>query len=200
MRILLVGATGTIGKHLDNHFSKNHEVIRVSRNDGDIKADITKPETIKQMFEKAGDIDAVISATGGAFFGPLNELDYKKGMDSFGNKAMGQINLILEGQHFLKKGTSISIISGILSEDPIKNSSALSMVNGAINSFIKAASLEMFEKGIRLNAISPGLVEDSVDELGEAFPGHNPVSMKRVIKAYEKSVLGLVNGEIIKVY
>ncbi|QCK14229.1 short chain dehydrogenase [Mangrovivirga cuniculi] len=200
MKILLVGATGTIGNPLYHHFSKEHEVIGVSRNDCDIKADITKPNTIKEMFQRVKDIDAVISATGGAFFGPLNDLDYDKGMDSFANKAMGQINLILEGQHFLKKGSSFSIISGILSEDPIKNSSALAMVNGAINSFVKAASMELFDKGIRVNAISPGLVEDSAEDLGEAFPGHNPVSMARVIKAYEKSVMGLVNGEIIKVY
>ncbi|NMM50414.1 short chain dehydrogenase [Marinigracilibium pacificum] len=200
MKILLVGASGTIGKHLFDHFSKDHEVINVSRNAGDINADITDPESIKKMYESAGPVDAVISATGGAYFGPFSKLNYTHGMDSFGNKAMGQINLVLEGQHHLKKGGSFTLISGILSEDPIKHGAALSMVNGAINAFVPAAAMELFEKGLRVNVISPGLVEDSVEALGSAFPGHNAVKIEDVIKAYEKSILGFCTGQIIKVY
>jgi hypothetical protein len=55
-------------------------------------------------------------------------------------------------------------------------------------------------RGIRLNVVCPGLVEDSYAALGAYFPGHAPVSMDKVVKAYQKSVEGIVNGQVLKVY
>ncbi|NBC66217.1 MAG: hypothetical protein GVY07_11265 [Bacteroidetes bacterium] len=55
------------------------------------------------------------------------------------------------------------------------------------------------KNGIRINAVSPGVVEDS-PEFFDAFPGHKPVPMEDVVRAYRKSVLGQINGEVVKVY
>jgi hypothetical protein len=42
-------------------------------------------------------------------------------------------------------------------------------------------------------------VEDSPDFF-PFFPGHMPVTMKQVVNAYQKSVLGAITGQVIKVY
>ena len=73
------------------------------------------------------------------------------------------------------------------------------MVNGAIHSFVKAVSLEI-ENELRVNAVSLGVVEDAYLKYKDFFPGHNPVSMVKVVNAYIRSVEGKVNGEIIRVY
>ena len=88
------------------------------------------------------------------------------------------------------------MITGILSDDPVKNSVNLAAINSAVNGFVKAAALEL-ENGVRINAVSPGVVEDA-PQLFEAFPGHKPVSMERVVYAYRKSILGHVTGQVIK--
>ena len=196
MKIVIVGATGTLGKKVTADLEKDHEIIKVGTKSGDIQADITDPVSLKQMFGKIGSFDALICAAGSGHFGPLNEMtdeDFRKGVNS---KMMGQINLVLIGQHYINPKGSFTLISGVLSEDPVKNSVNLAAVNSAVNGFVKAAALEL-ENGVRINAVSPGVVEDS-PEMFDAFPGHKPVSMERVVYGYRKSVLGHITGQVIK--
>ena len=56
------------------------------------------------------------------------------------------------------------------------------------------------KNGIRVNAVSSGLVEDAAVKYEGYFPGHNPIPMKKVINGYVKSVEGKGTGEIIRVY
>ncbi|GAB2761883.1 short chain dehydrogenase [Salinimicrobium soli] len=196
MKIVIVGATGTLGSKITADLEKDHEVIKVGTKTGDLQADITDPESIKIMFEKVGSFDALVCAAGGGHFGPLNSMTTEEFLKGVNSKMMGQINLVLLGQHYINPKGSFTLITGVLSDDPVRNSVNLATVNSAVNGFVKAAALEL-ENGVRINAVSPGVVEDS-PELFEAFPGHKPVSMERVVFAYRKSVLGHVTGQIIK--
>lgn len=198
MKIVIIGATGTIGKHVTTLLNEKHEVIEVGATTGDYQVDITSEESINTLFRSVGNFDALISTTGKAAFKPLKEMhgtDFKVGLL---NKLMGQVNLVLIGQRYINPSGSFTLTSGILSEDPIIAGTALSTVNGAINSFVKSASIEL-TNDIRINAVSPGVVEDS-PELFEAFPGHIPVKMEVVTAAYYKSVVGALTGQIIKAY
>lgn len=196
MKIVIVGATGTLGKKITEDFEKEHEIVKVGTKSGDIQADISRVDSLKQMFEKIGPFDALVSAAGGGHFGPLEEMrpeDFIKGVNS---KLMGQINMVLLGQHYIQPNGSFTLITGVLSDDPVKNSVNLASINSAVNGFVKAAALELIN-GVRINAVSPGVVEDS-PQLFSLFPGHRPVSMERVVYAYRKSVLGHITGQIIK--
>lgn len=198
MKILIVGATGTIGSKVTADLEENHDIIKIGSSSGDIQADITDSESIEELFEEVESFDALVSATGAGHFGPISEMtedDFRVGLNS---KLMGQINLVLKGQDYINPKGSFTLISGILSEDPVYASSNLAAVNGAINGFVKAASMEL-ENGVRINAISPGVVEDSPDFF-DAFPGHKPVTMDDVVLGYRKSVLGNINGEVVEVY
>ncbi len=198
MKILIIGATGTIGSKVTADLEGDHDVIKVGSSSGDLQADITDSESIEELFEEVGSFDALVSATGAGQFAPVSDMtedDFRVGLDS---KLMGQINLVLKGQETINPNGSFTLISGILSEDPVYASSNLAAVNGAINSFVKAASMEL-EDGVRINAISPGVVEDS-PEFFDAFPGHKPVAMDDVVLGYRKSILGNINGEVVEVY
>lgn len=196
MKIVVVGASGTLGSKITEDLENDHEVIKVGTKTGDLQADITDVNSLKKMFEKIGSFDALVCAAGGGHFGPLKDMtptDFMKGVNS---KLMGQVNLVLLGQHYINPWGSFTLITGVLSDDPVRNSVNLAAVNSAVNGFVKAAALEL-ENGVRINAVSPGVVEDS-PELFSAFPGHKPVSMERVVYAYRKSVLGHITGQVIK--
>ena len=198
MKILIIGASGTIGKKVTAYFKDKHEVITVGSKSGDIQLDINSPASIEAFYEKAGPFDALISVTGAGHFGPLGSItpdDFKKGIDS---KLMGQINLVLIGQHYISPKGSFTLTSGILSDDPVVYGANLSAVNGALNSFVMAAAIEL-QNGVRINAVSPGVVEDSPGYF-DAFPGHVPVAMDRVVGGYVRSVLGAGTGQVIKIY
>lgn len=199
MKIILVGASGTIGKKIAENLSKRHEIVAASLNNGQVKVDITDRESIVEMFKQVGPFDALISATGTGEFAPVDEITEEQFYKGVRSKMMGQINLALIGQKYINEGGSITLTSGILAEDPIRGGVSLSVVNSAVNAFAIAAAIEL-KRGVRINAVSPGIVEDSVEYFGDYFPGHNPVSMERVVNGYVKSVEGGVTGQVIKVF
>jgi NAD(P)-dependent dehydrogenase (short-subunit alcohol dehydrogenase family) len=196
MKIIFVGASGTIGSKVVTALEGEHEIIKVGSKTGDIKIDMTSPSSIEDMFKMVGPFDAVVSAAGSGYWGPLanlNDAGFRKGLDY---KLMGQVNLVLIGQHLINSGGSFTLTSGILSEDPVVGGSAVSAVNAAINSFAIASAIEL-KNDVRINAVSPGVVEDS-PELFPAFPGHTPVPMDKVVAGYLRSILGAGTGQVIK--
>jgi len=199
MKVLIVGGKGTIGNRVTAHFSKNHEVIVAGRSSGDVNVDIADSSSIKAMFDKIGKVDAVMCIAGEAKWAPfhdLTEADYHIGLRS---KLMGQVNLVRIGQEYLNTGGSFTLTTGILADDPVIKTASAAMVNGGIHSFAKAVALEL-QNGHRINVVSSGLVEDAVDKYQPYFPGHNAISMKRVVNGYVRSVEGRGNGEIIRMY
>ena len=199
MKILIVGGNGTIGKKVTSHFQKDHHVIVSGRNSGDVSVDMTSSESITAMLSEVGMIDALICTAGEAKWAPfdvLTEEDYYVGLK---NKLMGQVNLTRIGQSFLNPNGSITLTTGILADDPVEKTASAAMVNGAIHSFVKAASLEL-KQGQRLNAVSAGMVEDAYGKYKDYFLGHNPVAMRKVVNGYVRSVIGKDNGNIIRIY
>jgi NAD(P)-dependent dehydrogenase (short-subunit alcohol dehydrogenase family) len=199
MKILLIGASGTIGKKLQENLSQRHEIVTAGRNSGDIRVDISAVESIKNLFEQLSGIDACICTAGSGYQGNFQTMTEADLLPSLKGKLLGQVNVVLIGQHFLNENGSFTVTSGILADDPAKNSACGALISGALNSFVFAASLEL-KREIRINAVSPGIVEDSFEQYGHEFPGFNPVPMTKVINAYLKSVEGVSNGQILKVY
>ena len=72
-----------------------------------------------------------------------------------GRQAMGQVNLALAARNHLRDGGSITLIAGVLSDQPIATGSSASMVNGAIEAFVRAAAIEL-PRGLRINRGEPG--------------------------------------------
>ncbi|GAB4044507.1 short chain dehydrogenase [Spirosoma litoris] len=197
MKIIIIGATGTIGKHVVSALEKDNEILKVGSKSGDMQVDITNPDSIKNLFEQAGSFDALVSTTGDGHFGPLPKMtdaDFRIGLNS---KLMGQVNLVLIGQHYINPKGSFTLTSGSLADDPIVLGAAVSAINGALDSFVRAAAIEL-EQGVRINTVAPGVVEESPGYF-PFFPGHIPVSMHRVAQAYVKSVLGAQTGQTYKV-
>lgn len=199
MKILIIGGNGTIGKHLSDHFGIDNEVIIASRKAGDVFVDITDSNSIEQMFENIGSLDAIICVAGEAkwaSFDQFTEKDFYIGLKS---KLMGQVNLVRIAQGYLNPNASITLSTGILGDHPVLMTTSAAMVNGAIHSFVKAVDLEI-KNGVRVNAVSLGLVQDAYEKYKDYFPGHNPVSMKKVVEAYVSAVHGKQHGEVIRMY
>jgi NAD(P)-dependent dehydrogenase (short-subunit alcohol dehydrogenase family) len=198
MKIIIVGASGTMGKHLTSAFEKEHEVIKAASKVGDIQVDITSPESIENMYKQAGPFDALISTAGPTYVGPwkkMTDREFRKGVDG---KMMGQINLVLIGQHYINPKGSFSLITGALTHDPQKNFANASAINGAVEAFVRAAAIEL-ENGIRINAVSPTVIENS-PQYFPFFPGDIPVTMQQLEYGFRKSVFGANTGQVIKPY
>jgi NAD(P)-dependent dehydrogenase (short-subunit alcohol dehydrogenase family) len=198
MKIIIVGATGAMGKHLAAAFEKDHEIVRVATSGGDIQADITSPESIETLFKKAGAFDALISTAGPTYVGSwknLNDKSFRQGVEG---KMMGQINLVLIGQHYINSKGSFTLITGALTHEPQLNFANASAANGAVEAFVRAAAIEL-QNGIRINAVSPTVIEAS-PQYFPYFPGDIPVTMQQLEFGFRKSLFGANTGQVIRPY
>lgn len=197
MKIVIVGASGTMGQYLANVLEKeSHEIIRASRSSEEIQVDTTSTTSIEEMFARIGTFDALISTAGETFVDPwknLNDQTFKKGIEG---KMMGQINLVLIGQHYINPKGSFTLITGALTHEPQINFANASAVNGAVEGFVRASAIEL-PNGIRINAVSPTVIENS-PQYFPYFPGEMPTTMKQLKFAFKKSLFGAVTGHIIK--
>jgi NAD(P)-dependent dehydrogenase (short-subunit alcohol dehydrogenase family) len=198
MKVLIGGAAGTIGRAVAAELARRHEVIAAGRSSGDVRMDMTEPASIAAAFKKVGRIDAVVSTAGHVKFAPFAEMhgeDYEIGNK---DKLMGQVNLVLIGRESLSDGGSFTLTTGVLDSDPIRGGSSASLVNGAINAFVMAAAIEML-RGLRINAVSPGLIQESAEALAPYFPGFETVPAARAALAYARSVEGSQTGRVYRV-
>jgi len=196
MKIMVVGATGTIGKAVAALLEQNHEVVRVGHRDGDHRVDLGSRASIEALFNAVGPLDAVVSTAGAAGFGPFAQLDDDAFELALSNKLMGQVNLARTGMDRVNEGGSITLTSGVLSRQPIPGSVAVSMANGALESFAKAAALEI-GRGVRVNVVSPVFVKETMELMGmDPTPG---VSAADTARAYKVAVESDVNGATLDV-
>jgi NAD(P)-dependent dehydrogenase (short-subunit alcohol dehydrogenase family) len=195
MKIIVIGAGGAVGKTAVEALSPRHEVICVGRSSGDVRADIEDVDSIRAMYQKVGKVDAVVSAVGHGHFGKVDEMTSEQFMQGINHKVLPQVNLVLEGFDYLNDRGSFTLTSGVLNRDPIPGGSCAAAANGALDGFIVGASVDM-PRGIRINAVSPEVLEVSRQKYEGFFPGHVHVSNEAVGLAYSKAVEGCLTGQV----
>ena len=204
LRILLVGASGTLGRAVAAELRQRHDVVTAGRTGADVTMDIADPAGVLAAVRLAGPIDAVACAAGHVNFRPLDAIAPAGLADSaYGlgltDKLMGQVNLALAARETLRDGGSITLISGILSDEPIVAGSSASMVNGALEAFVRAAAIEL-PRGLRINIVSPTVLTESMPSYGPFFRGFAPVTAARAALGYSRSIEGKQTGQIYKIF
>lgn len=199
MKIIVIGANGTIGKAIVHELIPRHEIVAVGKNSGKYQCDIKDQKSLHKLFKNVGAFDALVCAAGSVHFGAFEEMSHELYQLGLQDKLMGQVNLVLVGRDYINEKGSFTLTSGILASDPIRFGSSASMVNGAIDSFVKASSIEMI-RSIRINAVSPSIVSESMEQYGSYFQGFEPVSAARVALGYSKSVEGLQTGQVYHIH
>lgn len=185
MKILIIGAQGTIGKIITAELAKDHEIVTVGKTSGDWQFDISSAEEVECMFRAVGQIDACICAAGDSETDDLSQLTVQQLQVGITNKLLAQANIVLIGQKYLNDNGSLTLTSGKMGDLPVKGSTGKAFVNGAINSFVMAAALDL-QRGLRLNAVSPAKI--------------GSVSDFEIFNAYRKCVESDVNGKVFKIY
>jgi NAD(P)-dependent dehydrogenase (short-subunit alcohol dehydrogenase family) len=194
MKILIVGATGTIGAAVAQAIEARHEVLRASHSRSSLAVDLADRDSIKRLFARTGRVDAVVSAAGQAAFRPLlalSDADFALGLT---NKLMGQVNLVRFGVEVLADGGSFTLTSGILSRQPMPGGAAISLVNAGLEGFVRAAALDL-PRGIRINAVAPGWVRETL--VAMKMDPSSGVPAAQVAETYVRCVEGSMNGQIL---
>lgn len=200
MKIVVIGAGGDVGRFVVEELARDgkHDIVRVGRTQGDHQVDITSDEGVDTLFKKIGRVDAIIVAAGNVILAPIANMtaaDFHRGLQ---DKLLSQVRVALVGQHYLNDGGSITLTSGIAVDDPIAQGSNAATSNAGIEGFVRAAACD-FSRGIRINAVSPTVLTESMYRFGPFFPGYESVSGTRVAMAYRRSIEGVQSGRVYRV-
>jgi NAD(P)-dependent dehydrogenase (short-subunit alcohol dehydrogenase family) len=193
-RIVVFGATGTIGQSVVKDLAQENEIIRVGHQGGDWQVDLADKASIEGLFKALGKVDHIISAAGAAAFGPLSKDNDEVWDLSLSNKLMGQINLVRVGMEHLRDGGSITLTAGILSRNPGPGTSAITTANAGLEAFAMAAALEA-PRGIRVNVVSPGFIKETAEKMG--MPTRGLMDAGTVAESYAALLGSPANGETI---
>ncbi|MGF6987756.1 NAD(P)-dependent dehydrogenase (short-subunit alcohol dehydrogenase family) [Paraburkholderia atlantica] len=194
MRILVVGATGLLGSHIVKLLATEHEVVGASRKGSDLHVDLSDKRSIEAMYAQAGSFDAIICAAGSAKFAPLAALGDEDFSFSLANKLMGQVNVVRCGVDHVSQGGSFTLTSGVLAQQPMEGSAAVSIVNAGVEAFARSAALELRGKA-RVNVVSPGWVAETLESMGRDPSQGVPAEI--VAQAYKRTLGGSASGEVV---
>jgi NAD(P)-dependent dehydrogenase (short-subunit alcohol dehydrogenase family) len=194
MDLLVVGGTGTIGRAVADLLRDEHNLTIAGHTSGEVQVDLADPASIGHLYDTVGPVDAVLSCAGEAAFGGLRELTDDDFDLSLSNKLMGQVDLVRQGLDVVRDGGVVTLTSGVLSQEPMEGSAAISMVNAGLEGFVRAAALEA-PRNIRVNAVSPPWVAETLESMGEDPSGGLPAAT--VAEAYQASLKETQNGTVI---
>ena len=195
MRILVIGATGNIGSALVRELGPRHVVIAASHARSELKVDLSNTESIRGLFQKVGSVDAVVSATGIAAYGPLLKLSDSEFDLGIRDKLMGQVNLVRIGIDSISDRGSFTLTGGLASRFPFPEGGAsISMANAGLEGFVRAAALEL-PRGVRINVVAPGWVRETLVMLKLDPLGGLPAAT--VAQKYVEAVEGVMTGQVI---
>lgn len=194
MRVLLVGATGLLGTEIKRLLEARHEVITASRKGSDVAVDLSDKASIVALYERVGQVGAVVCVGGAAKFAPLDALDDADYAFSLANKLMGQVNLVRCARGHVEAGGSITLTSGTLAQEPMVGAAAVSTVNAGLEGFVRVAALEL-QGTLRVNVVSPGWVAETLESMGKD-PSQG-IAAAEVAKVYQRAIDEAITGQTL---
>lgn len=194
MKIIIVGASGRIGKEVDAALSGSHEIVRVGVSSGDVQCDYTNTESVRGMFGKIGKFDSLISVAGGdSIFKSVEDLDDDDYRYGFERKFLGQVRFLKFGEEYARDNGSFVFTSGFLSHYPNPASIATGPLNAAIDTFVKNTA-SFLPRGLRINMVSPAPIVEPGQE------GRGLVTAVETAKLYVEAVEGNMTGRVLRAW
>ena len=192
------------------------EIIKAGGKAVAIQADVAKRADVERLFvetkAKLGKPNVLVNNAGVYRFGPLESLTEQDFHRHFDTNVLGVVLAIQEAvKAFDGSGGSVINLSTISSTNPSPNSLFYSASKSAIDTITRELALELAPKGIRVNAIAPGMTEtegfaaaglsaESAKALGFSLPMGRlgkPEDIARVALFFASDQSAWVTGERI---
>ncbi|HEX4031941.1 MAG TPA: glucose 1-dehydrogenase [Terracidiphilus sp.] len=128
-----------------------------------VQANLSNPDSIgplvKTVAEKLGPIDVLVNNAGVYEFGQLEQITPEHFHKMFNLNVLGLL-LVTQAAvaEFNKKGGSIINIGSVVGRMAFPNAAVYSATKGAVDSVTVSLSKELGARGIRVNALNPGLI------------------------------------------
>ena len=195
--VLVIGATGTIGSAVVSELEASRSIIAAARTSGE-RIDLADHASIESAMtrigEEHGPLDGIISCAGGGMIGRVSEYDLDDFLPRLAPKLLGQVALVRHGSRIVRPGGAIVLTSGILEVEPQVGTSHLAVINAGLRGFVRNAAVEY--ESLRISVVSPGLVEESPQEVLDLFAGMSRISAAELAGIYRKALEDGPTGQV----
>ena len=176
--VWIIGGSGGIGSNLARRMSDNGwKVIISARNienlnlvsDGksidSLIVDATNADDVqekaKQINETYGSLDAVVNSVGSIFLRPLHATSLEQFMETINQNLVTSFNVIRATAKIMMRGNGgrIVLFSSAAASLGMPNHASISAAKAGVEGLARAAASDYAKRGIRVNVISPGLVD-----------------------------------------
>ncbi|MBM4267080.1 MAG: SDR family oxidoreductase [Deltaproteobacteria bacterium] len=131
----------------------------IGRGAAGIPADVGVEAEVKAVFDRLERVDLLVTCAGGAVFGTIDGLPPEEWKRLFEGRFFGQIYACHHAVPKMPAGGVILLCSGIAAAAHVPEYSGGSALCGAVNALGRNLAVELAPRGIRVNVISPGLIE-----------------------------------------
>lgn len=126
-----------------------------------VVADVGDDEQVKAVFDALPRVDLLATCAGGAVFGDVGELPVAEWRQLFDGRFFGQLSACHYAVPKMPEGSLILLCSGVAGEVGLPGYSGGSALCGAVNAMGRALAVELAERGIRVNVLAPGHIDDT---------------------------------------
>ncbi|MFI0373419.1 short chain dehydrogenase [Actinomadura sp. 1N219] len=190
MKVIVVGATGTVGRAVVGALEPAHEVVRASRR-GPVRVDLEDPRSLDALFTAVPDPDAVVCCAASGPLVSLESVSDEEFVQGLQGKLLGQVALARRALRHLRDGGSITVTAGTFAA-PLADGSLGALVNSGLEGFVRNAADEL-PRGLRMNVISPGWIRETLEHLG--MDGSSGTPAADVARAYVEAIEGTAQGQ-----
>jgi NAD(P)-dependent dehydrogenase (short-subunit alcohol dehydrogenase family) len=180
-----MGATVTIFGRDQNRLMETLSIMEDPERHSVVAVDLIEYEKVedevRKVVSKKGKIEGLINCAGISTTLPLNAVSPQKMERFFQTNVIGAINLtrlIIKSSHFSEAGGSIIFISSVMGVVGETGKTLYSMTKGALIAAVKSMAIELAARKIRINCISPGVVETPMSK--NAVYSRNEESLNKI--------------------
>ena len=191
--LLVSGGSRGIGAAIVSKAYKEYNCIYLYKNEAlldlpgvtAVKCDVSDPDdcrrAVKQINERFGDIDCLVNNSGISLTGLATDFsfkDYRKVMDTNFGGLFNLTSLLIPSMVRNMSGNIIAI-SSMWGQTGSSCEALYSASKGAVDSYVRSLAKELGPSGIRVNAVSPGVIrtdmmkeysEEDIEQLKDETP------------------------------
>ncbi|QFY61064.1 SDR family oxidoreductase [Rhizobium grahamii] len=220
---IITGASQGIGAALVQAYrDRNYRVVATSRSISEsadkgviaVAGDIAKPETaeraVREAIERFGRVDTLVNNAGVFLAKPFVDFTQEDYDHNMGVNVAGFFHITQRvAAQMLKQGSGhiVNITTSLVNQPIAGVPAALAaLTKGGLNSVTQSLAIEYAKSGIRVNAVSPGIIKTPMhpEETHAGLSALHPVGHMGEIRDIVDAVLylesaGFVTGEILHV-
>jgi NAD(P)-dependent dehydrogenase (short-subunit alcohol dehydrogenase family) len=193
------------------HSELETAVRQIGQNVTGVQSDVSKMADLDKLYtavkEQKGKVDIVFANAGTGEFASLGQISEEHFDKQFDVNVRGMLFTVQKALPLLQPGGSVVLNASIVSSTGSPAFSVYSATKAAVRSFARTWSVDLKERKIRVNAISPGIIptpgyntslgltQEQVDQYVESSIGNIPLGRPGTADEIAKAVVFLASDD-----